>query len=100
MDKLIKERVRLAKGAALYSLGDPVEAIVGMRYGSLKTQVQNAGGQMQITGFLLPGEVVGLDSLSDERHNSHAIALEDSEVCVIRLDEMDELAPRDRKSVV
>src|SRR3546814_6671973 len=49
---------------------------------------------MQITGFLLPGEVVGLDSLSDERHNSHAIALEDSEVCVIRLDEMDELAPR------
>lgn len=94
MDELIKERVRLAKGATLYSLGDRVDAIYGIRYGSLKTQVQNASGQMQITSFLLPGEVIGLDSLSDERHGSHAIALEDSEVCVIHLDEMDELAPR------
>ena len=92
MDELIKERVRLPKGTPLYTLGDPVEAIYGIRYGSLKTQVQNASGQMQITGFLLPGEVVGLDSVTEARHGSHAISLEDSEVCVIHLDEMDELS--------
>jgi CRP/FNR family transcriptional regulator len=60
----------------------------------MKTQIQDANGQTQITGFLLPGEILGLDGLMDDTQVSHAVALEDSEVCVIRLDEMDRLAPR------
>ncbi|WP_269495072.1 helix-turn-helix domain-containing protein [Castellaniella sp. S9] len=92
MDELIKERIRLGKGGALYHLGDPVDAIYGIRSGSLKTQLEDAGGQVQITGFLLPGEILGLDGLMNNEHVSHAIALEDSEVCIIRLDEMDKLS--------
>lgn len=92
MDELIKERIRLSKGSALYRLGDPVDAIYGIRSGSLKTQLEEAGGQVQITGFLLPGEILGLDGLMNNQHVSHAIALEDSEVCIIRLDEMDQLS--------
>jgi CRP/FNR family transcriptional regulator len=91
MDELIKERTRLTKGAALYRLGESVNMIYGIRSGSLKTQVEDAGGQVQITGFLLPGEILGLDSLMDNQHVSTAIALEDTEVCMIRLDELDEL---------
>jgi CRP/FNR family transcriptional regulator len=94
MDELIKERIRLTKGTALYHLGDPVEAIYGIRSGSIKTQLEDAAGLVQITGFLLPGEVLGMDALMENEHVSHAIALEDSEVCVIRLDEMDQLAPQ------
>ena len=94
MDELIKERIRLTKGAALYHLGDEVEAIYGIRSGSIKTQLEDAAGQVQITGFLLPGEILGMDGLMENEHVSHAIALEDSEVCIIRLDEMDQLAPQ------
>lgn len=94
MDELIKERIRVPKGGALYHQGDASEAIYGLRSGSLKTQIQDAHGQTQITGFLLPGEILGLDGLMDNTQVSHAIALEDSEVCVIRLDEMDQLATR------
>src|SRR5690606_36236972 len=92
LDELIKERIRLPKGTALFHLGDQSEAIYAIRSGSIKTQLEDATGQVQITGFLLPGELIGMDGLVDNTHVSHAIALEDSEVCVIRLDEMDRLA--------
>jgi CRP/FNR family transcriptional regulator len=94
MDELIKERIRLPKGGTLYREGDAAEAIYGLRSGSVKTQIEDAAGQVQITGFLLPGEILGMDGLMNARQVSHAIALEDTEVCIIRLDEMDRLAPQ------
>ncbi len=92
LDELIKERIRLPKGTALFHLGDKTEAVYGIRSGSIKTQLEEASGQVQITGFLLPGEILGMDGLVNNTHVSHAIALEDSEVCVIRLDDMDRMS--------
>lgn len=92
LDELIKERIRVPKGSVLFHLGDTTEAVYGIRSGSLKTQLENAGGQVQITGFLLPGEILGMDGLVENVQVSHAIALEDSEVCVIRIDELDMLS--------
>ena len=92
LDELIKERIRVPKGSALFHLGDKTEAVYGVRLGTLKTQLEDASGQVQITGFLLPGEILGMDGLVNNTHVSHAIALEDSEVCVIRLDELDRLS--------
>lgn len=92
LDELIKERIRVPKGSALFQLGDPTEAVYGIRSGSLKTQLEDSSGQVQITSFLLPGEIIGMDGLLDNTHVSNAIALEDSEVCVIRIDELDELS--------
>ncbi|CAM5189746.1 CRP/FNR family transcriptional regulator OS=Castellaniella defragrans OX=75697 GN=HNR28_000832 PE=4 SV=1 [Castellaniella defragrans] len=94
MDELIKERIRVPKGGALYHQGDASEALYGLRSGSIKTQIQDAHGQIQITGFLLPGEILGLDALMENTQVSHAIAMEDSEVCIIRLDEVDQLASK------
>ncbi|MGB3289268.1 MAG: fumarate/nitrate reduction transcriptional regulator Fnr [Burkholderiaceae bacterium] len=92
LDELVKERIRIPKGGALFRLGDKTEAVYGIRSGSIKTQLEDSQGQVQITGFLLPGEILGMDGLLDNTHISHAIALEDTEVCVIRIDEMDQLA--------
>jgi len=94
LDQLVKERIRVAKGDYLYRLGDTQDAIYGIRVGSLKTQVEDANGQVQITGFYLPGEIVGLDGMLESRHTSSSQALEDAEVCVIRLDEVDDIAHR------
>lgn len=92
IDELIQERIRLNKGSPLFHLGDEVEAVYALRSGSIKTQLQDASGQIQITGFLLPGEIVGMDGLLNNKQVSHAIALEDSEVCVMRLDDFDRLS--------
>lgn len=91
LDELVQERIRIPKGKALFQLGDKAEAVYGLRFGSLKTQLEDASGHMQITGFLLPGEIVGLDGLLDNMHVCQAIALEDSEVCVIPLNDLDTL---------
>lgn len=93
LDNFVQERVRIPKGLALFELGDKAQAIYGLRSGALKTQLQDALGQVQITGFVLPGEVIGMDGMVDSTHVSNAIALEDSEVCVIRVDDIDRLSP-------
>lgn len=92
LDDLVKERVRVEKGKPLYELDAPLDAVYGVRFGSLKTQLEDASGQLQITGFHLPGEIVGFDGMIEGRHVSNAVALEDSEVCVIRLPEIDRVA--------
>ncbi|CAM3856504.1 CRP/FNR family transcriptional regulator [Kerstersia gyiorum] len=92
LDGLIKERLRIEKGKPLYTLNEPLTAIYSVRIGTLKTQIENAQGQFQITGFHLPGEIVGLDGMIEGHHVSTAVALEDAEVCVIRLEDMDNLA--------
>ncbi|AIL32345.1 fumarate/nitrate reduction transcriptional regulator Fnr [Basilea psittacipulmonis] len=89
---LVKERIRIPKGENLFKAGDPVKAIYSIRSGSLKAVLENASGQMQITGFFLPGEFVGLDGVWDKRQHTNAIALEDTEVCVISFDEMESLS--------
>lgn len=38
------------------------------------------------------GDVIGLDGIADERHACHAVALEDTEVCLLPLDQLETLA--------
>jgi len=92
LENLITERIRLSRGEALYASGDRDDTLYALRYGSIKTVVHDVAGQVQITGFLLPGEVLGVSSLVGESHRAHAIALEDSEVCVMRLHDMEGIA--------
>lgn len=92
LDELVQQRVRLLKGEALYTPLDTLDAIYSVRYGSLKTQIEDAAGHVQITGFNLPGEILGLDGMLQNRHVSTAIAMEDAEVCVIPLSQIDLVA--------
>lgn len=93
LDSVVQERIRVSKGVSLFELGDMAEAIYGLRSGAMKVQLQDSSGQVQITGFVLPGEIIGLDGMVDNTHTSDAIALEDSEVCVIRVDDIDRISP-------
>lgn len=89
---LVKERIRIPKNEPLFRAGDSVKAIYSVRSGSLKSVIENASGQTQITGFFLPGEFIGLDGMWDRIQHTNAIALEDTEVCVIYFDEMEKLS--------
>lgn len=92
LDQLVQERVRLSKGATLFTLQDTLDATYSVRYGSVKTQIEDAAGHRQIIGFHLPGEIIGLDGMLQGHHVSTAIAMEDTEVCVIRLSQFDQIA--------
>ncbi len=91
LDEVVQERIRLRKGDALFRQGEEARAIYGIRSGSVKTQVEDARGQVQVTGFLLPGEIVGMDGYLNNTQVTHALALEDSEVCVARIEDMERI---------
>ncbi len=91
LDSVVTERIRVPKGAALFNQGEPTDAVYGIRTGVIKTQLVDVSGQTQITGFLLQGEIAGMDGLLESKQLSDAIALEDTEVCVIRVNQLDEL---------
>ncbi len=92
VDGLVKERVHLKKGESLYQHGDRLGSVYSVRFGSLKTEHCLADGRNQVIGFHLPGEIVGLDGIGDGHYQSDAIALEESEVCLIKYEAFEELA--------
>ncbi|WP_223547330.1 fumarate/nitrate reduction transcriptional regulator Fnr [Pseudomonas sp. A-B-19] len=92
LDTLIVQRFKVKKGAALYRAGDPLRSLYAVRIGSFKTSVLSVDGREQVTGFQIPGEMLGLDAISTELHACNAVALEDSEVCPVHFAHLEKLA--------
>lgn len=92
LDTLIVQRFKVKKGAALYRAGDPLRSLYAVRIGSFKTSVLSVDGREQVTGFQIPGEMLGLDAISTDLHACNAVALEDSEVCPIHFAQLEKLA--------
>jgi len=91
VEQIVFARRRLKRGDSLFKAGDPFNALYAIRSGFLKTSVLNADGREQVTGFHMGGELLGLDGIGSGRYNGNAIALEDSEVCVLPFAMIEEL---------
>jgi CRP/FNR family transcriptional regulator len=92
VDGLVTHRARLKKYQLLYRPGEPFDALYAIRVGSLKATVLAEDGREQVAGFLLPGEILGLDGVGTNHHQAAAIALEESEVCVLPFANVERLA--------
>ena len=92
VDAMIGKRTKLKKGDALYRAGEPFAALFAIRLGSLKTTVLAEDGREQVSGYHMPGDLVGLDGISTDRHGCQAVALEDTEVCALPFTRIEELA--------
>lgn len=92
LEQIISLHLAVRRKTSLYRPGDPFTALYAIRLGMFKTVVVTRDGHEQITGYHMPGDVVGLDGICDSRHACEAIALEDSEVCVLPFNRLDELA--------
>ena len=83
LEELVAASKRLRRGERLFRAGDTFESLYAVRVGFLKTTVLSADGNEQVIGFHMAGELVGLDGISNGTHMCEAVALEDSDVCVI-----------------
>jgi CRP/FNR family transcriptional regulator, anaerobic regulatory protein len=92
INALVTDRRHLKKGDSLYRAGDPFSALHAIRVGSCKTTVLGEQGHEQVAGYHMIGDIVGMDGLGTERHYGRAVALEDTEVCVLPFDRLEELA--------
>ena len=82
-ENVVYVRRRLKRGEALFATGDEFKAVYAVRSGFFKTSLVDGEGREQVTGFFMGGELLGMDGLGAGRYNGAAIALEDSEVCVL-----------------
>ena len=91
LDRIISSRHTTRRGSSLYRMGDPFRNLYAVRTGAFKTIDLSEDGSEKITGFYLSGEILGLDAISTDRQNFSAVALEDSEVCVLPFEHLEEL---------
>jgi len=92
LDTLVTTRRKVRRGENLFRRGESFASIYAVRSGFFKTTVSSEDGRDQVTGFQMTGELLGLDGIGDATHSCDAVALEDSQVCVIPFGRLEELA--------
>ncbi|SDK43170.1 CRP/FNR family transcriptional regulator, anaerobic regulatory protein [Pseudomonas indica] len=92
LDNIIKRNRPLQRHEHLFRAGDRMQHVYALRSGSLKCYLLNADGSEQITGFYLPGELIGLDGFGTGTYPTCAAALETTLVCAVSLTQLEELA--------
>ena len=93
-EKVVYARRRIRRGESLFAAGDEFKAIYAVRSGFFKSRLVDGEGREQVTGFFMSGELLGLDGIGSGRYNGAAIALEDSEVCVLPYALIEEMAQK------
>jgi CRP/FNR family transcriptional regulator len=83
LEGVVRVRRKLERGAPLYRAGERFESLYAVRSGAFKSVALTINGDEKVTGFFLPGEIMGLEGIASGLNPHSAVALEDSEVCVI-----------------
>lgn len=92
INTIVDTRRSIKRGEALFHHGSPFHALYALRTGFLKTCISTEDGRSQVTGFQMSGDIVGLDGVVNNYHTCDAIALEDTEVCVMPFERMEEIS--------
>lgn len=91
LDKIMTSR-HLAPNEMLVTEGDPLKRAYSLTSGMLRLSIALPDGRRQITGFLLPGDYLGL--ADDEVHSSTAEAVGTVQLCSFSTREMHALMER------
>jgi len=92
LDQLVVNRRNIARGESLFRAGDAFQSLYAVRTGFFKTRLSSMDGRDQVTGFQMAGELLGLDGIGTDNHTCDAVALEDSQVCIIPYDQLEALS--------
>jgi CRP/FNR family transcriptional regulator, anaerobic regulatory protein len=82
IENVVYARRRMKRGESLFQAGGEFSAVYAIRSGFFKTSQVDRDGREQVTGFFMGGELLGMDGIGGA-HNGTATALEDSEVCIL-----------------
>jgi CRP/FNR family transcriptional regulator len=91
LDQIVRHLPPLQSGQHLYRAGDKGRSLFAVRSGAAKSYCITESGDEQVLGFTLPGELVGLDGLSDGFYTSSSVVLETSSVCEMPYDSLEDL---------
>src|SRR4029453_13332541 len=89
VDELVATRTRLHKGDTLFRAGDKFTSLYVIRSGSCKTISLTVDGVSQVAGYHMSGEIIGADGIGNDQYGCQAVALEDTEVCVMPFERLE-----------
>lgn len=91
LDKIVSSSKDYQRQQSIYHQGDAFQSLYVVKSGALKTYITNSKGNENITGFYLPGDILGLESISKKYYLSTAKTLTESLVCRINYQELADL---------
>jgi len=92
INRLVQMRRTIKKGSKLIKAHMPFHAIYAIRTGFFKTTLRAEGGQEHLVGFQMVGDCLGLDGIAKQEHVADVTALEDSDICVLPYNEIENLS--------
>lgn len=94
IDEIVGRREPVALGADVVTAGTTFRDIFAVKSGSFKTYATLANGERQIIDFYFPGELIGLEAVSQGVYPYSVEALEASSVCRLDFTKLDLLSER------
>lgn len=90
----VDKTIKIKKKNSLYRSMDEIDGIYAIKSGAIKTSISNTDGQEQVLEFHLPGDLLGFDAFNSGVHSCDAVALEDTLLCKIEMEDFHDLCNR------
>lgn len=82
---VLLRRRPVERGETIFRQDDAFCSIFAVKSGSFKTVMSHTGTSRQVIGFQFPGELIGVEAMSQKNYPCTARALEKSSVCELRV---------------
>lgn len=91
LEDIVQQGRIFNRGEHIFDQSTPFRSCFAVKSGAVKTSIISENGEEQVTGFFMPGELVGLDSMGSKHYACTARALERTSVCEFPVDRLEEL---------
>jgi CRP/FNR family transcriptional regulator len=91
LEHAMRHRRAIKRNGTLFHAGDALGSLYIVHSGSVKTSIVDDKGREQVTGFSLPGEIVGIEAIDGGKYPCNVSALEDSSFCGIQYADLNRL---------
>lgn len=92
LESLVKNEEVQRSGDIAYRQGDAFQKIYAVKSGMYKSIALDAEGHEHVSGFHLPGELIGLEAIYPGAYSATTVALTTSALCEFNYDELTELS--------
>lgn len=88
LESLVGRTKTYKKGSFIFEQGSDFKSIYAVRSGGVKTFSLSKDGTEQISGFYMPGELLGVEGISAGKHTNFAASMGTAAVCQVNFDEL------------
>lgn len=92
LDHAVKQRFTFKRKSHIFQMNDAFQGLYAIQSGAVKCYRINYQGKEEVTGFYLPGELLGLEAIHRSYYDSAAICLTPTRICAITLEQLLEVA--------